>query len=217
MTTWLPVMYLAVSSVTLTWQAMSLGRLLRSGGAIVPGLRRTLACRVAVAVVYVVLGVVTLVTGSLPLASLVIFGGVQIVWWANSALDLGVQRRSSPPGPRAMPPESPPGQLPGAASVPPMGSGEVVVIPVTPQSGITTSEGVVTAVTVVFGGVLDLATAAGWVAPLDPAVRGAVIVSITAVVGGVVAFYQRQRTALKIAHVQAVAANPVVAALVPPV
>ena len=80
------------------------------------------------------------------------------------------------------------------------------IVPLTPKAGLQTSEGAVTALTATLGGLLDLAVAMSWIAPLDPTMRGAVVIAITGVVGAVVGLYQRQRTQLKVAHVQARAA-----------
>lgn len=92
--------YLALSLITLAWQASALRRLQRAGapvnsrrGLAYRGMRRTLVSRVIAAVIYVALATGVLISGSLPVAALLVYAGVQAIWLGNSWLDLRLQRR----------------------------------------------------------------------------------------------------------------------------
>ncbi len=97
--------FLAVSVLALTVQGASLYRLVHRGAPSTPdgrlayrGLLRTSGLRVAVAVLYVTVGVLSLVapptTGTL---ALLIFASTQLLWMGSALLDVRLRRQLDQP------------------------------------------------------------------------------------------------------------------------
>jgi hypothetical protein len=99
-TTVLGVLFLGVSAVSLLIQVAALRRLYRwpeIGGhtqnVVYRGLLRTSACRVLAAMLYVAMGIATLLARStLPVVALSVFTAVQILWQANAFADVRLRR-----------------------------------------------------------------------------------------------------------------------------
>lgn len=98
----LTLLFLAVSCVSLVFQALAFTRLAVQRAAspaeelVGGGYLRTVACRVLAAVIYVVVAAVQLAgDGSLSAEALIVFTAVQAIWQANSLMDIRIRRALS--------------------------------------------------------------------------------------------------------------------------
>jgi hypothetical protein len=92
----IPPAFLAISLVSLIVQSIALLRITRPGdevwGPAHRGILRTAICRVVASVLYVALGVVTLLFVT-DIEALLVFGVVQIMWQLNAIADVRLRRR----------------------------------------------------------------------------------------------------------------------------
>jgi len=88
----LGIMLLVVSVVSLCVQSTALFRIFLSEHS--GNLLRTALCRVAAACAYVGVGANAIVLHRSPLSvSLIVFTGVQIMWWGNASADVRLNKR----------------------------------------------------------------------------------------------------------------------------
>jgi hypothetical protein len=98
----LVLVFLLVSCISLVSQVLAFGRL-ASRDAVTPaeaiaagGYRRTVACRILAATIYVVVASVQLAgDGTLSGEALIVFTCVQFIWVTNSLMDVATSRRLS--------------------------------------------------------------------------------------------------------------------------
>jgi hypothetical protein len=95
--------FLVVSCTSWVFQTLAFIRLSARRGRetdmrkVSAGYRRTAACRVLAATVYVVVAAVQVAgDGTLSFESLVVWIAVQILWWLNSLADIRIRRSLSP-------------------------------------------------------------------------------------------------------------------------
>jgi hypothetical protein len=91
--------FLLVSCLSMVSQLLAFGRLAvlrarsRTEEMVSGGYARTVACRVLAATIYVVVAAVQLAgDGSLSAEALIVFSCVQVIWIANSLLDIRIRR-----------------------------------------------------------------------------------------------------------------------------
>jgi hypothetical protein len=98
----LVLVFLLVSCVSLVFQVLAFCRL-AARQAVTPaeaiaagGYRRTVACRILAALIYVIVAAVQLAgDGSLSGEALIVFASVQLLWQANSLMDIRLRRKLS--------------------------------------------------------------------------------------------------------------------------
>jgi hypothetical protein len=101
----LVLVFLLVSCVSLVFQVLAFCRL-AVRRAVTPaeaiaagGYRRTVACRILAAAVYVIVASVQLAgDGSLSGEALIVFSAIQLLWQVNSLLDVRIRRALSQAG-----------------------------------------------------------------------------------------------------------------------